>query len=73
MKFQTLLGLYFIWKNRTLRFPKLDILVFVTLASGLQFFSISSLLPFNTFLGLKTSLFFKSLSLVPILFMFQNC
>jgi hypothetical protein len=69
MKFQTLLGLYFIWKNQSLRNGKPDYPVFEISASCLIFFYLS-LMPFSPFPYFKISWIFKSSNLVHVMFMF---
>jgi hypothetical protein len=49
MKFQTLFGLYFIWKNRTHQNRKLNYPVFATSASYLIFLYLGPLMPFSPF------------------------
>jgi hypothetical protein len=70
MKSQTLLGLYLIYKNRTLQNRKLDYPVFVTSASCLIFFYLGPMIPFSPFPFFKTLRIFKSSNLAPAMFMF---
>jgi hypothetical protein len=73
MKFQTLLGLYIIWRNRALQNEKPDYLVFATSTSCLIFFYLGPLMPFSPFPCFKTPWIFKSSNLALVMFMFQNC
>jgi hypothetical protein len=73
MKFWTLIGLYFIRKNRTLRNRKPDYSVFATSTSSLILFYLSPLIPFSPSSCFKTPWIFKSLNLAHVMFMFWNC